>query len=141
MVSNAHASRTKQRNSYLSKGLARLRISECNKTISEARENLQERIARSTSASNVSSYSSLLCLLDELTLKRCMPFHVTFDDYAAKLEDRNNNHSARVQFKDLLLQKNGLPVVIISVKNEQYVLLIERAVDNIDLCKGIDFLL
>ena len=47
----AHANRTKQRNSYLSKGLALSRISECNKTISEARENLQERISRSTSAS------------------------------------------------------------------------------------------
>ena len=32
-------------------------------------------------------------------------------------------------------------MVIVSVKNELYVLLIERAVDNIDLCKGIDFLL
>jgi len=70
-----------------------------------------------------------------------MPFHVAFDEYAAKLEERKNNHSARVQFRDLLLQKNGLPVVIISVKNELYVLLIERAVDNIDLCKGLDFLL
>lgn len=137
----AHANRTKQRNSYLSKGLARSRISECNKTISEARENLQERISRSTSASNVSSYSSLLCLLDELTLKRCMPLHVAFDEYAAKLEKTNKNHSARVQFRDLLLQKNGLPVVIISVHNESYVLLIERAIDNIDLCRGIDFLL
>lgn len=137
----AHANRTKQRNSYLSKGLARSCISECNKTISEARENLQERISRSTSASNVSSYSSLLCLLDELTLKRCMPLHVAFDEYAAKLEKTNKNHSARVQFRDLLLQKNGLPVVIISVHNESYVLLIERAIDNIDLCRGIDFLL
>lgn len=137
----AHANRTKQRNSYLSKGLARSRISECNKTISEARENLQERMSRSTSASNVSSYSSLLCLLDELTLKRCMPLHVAFDEYAAKLEKTNKNHSARVQFRDLLLQKNGLPVVIISVHNESYVLLIERAIDNIDLCRGIDFLL
>ena len=82
-----------------------------------------------------------MCLLDELTLKRCMPLHVAFDEYTAKLEERNiNNHSARVQFRDLL-QKNGLPVVIISVKNKLYVLLIERAVDNIDLCKGIDFLL
>lgn len=69
-----------------------------------------------------------------------MPFHVAFDEYAAKLEEGNNNHSARVQFRDLL-QKNGLPVVVISVQNELYVLLIERAIDNIDLCKGIDFLL
>ena len=74
-VSIAHAGGTKQRNSYLSKDLAHLRISECNKTISEARENLQERISRSTTASNPSSYSSLLYLLDELTLKRCIPFH------------------------------------------------------------------
>ena len=120
---------------------AQLRIPECNKTISEARENLQESISRSTTASDLSSYSSLLCLLDELTLKRCTPFHVAFDEYAAKLEERYNNHSARVQFKHLPLQKNGLPVVITSVKNELYVLPIERAVDNIDLCKGIDFLL
>lgn len=70
-----------------------------------------------------------------------MPLHVAFDEYAAKLEKTNKNHSARVQFRDLLLQKNGLPVVIISVHNESYVLLIERAIDNIDLCRGIDFLL
>lgn len=113
----AHANRTKRENSYLSKGLVRSRISECNKTISEARENPQERISRSTSASNVSSYSSLLCLLDELTLKQGMPF----------LEKTNKNHSARVQIRDLLLQKNGLPVVVKSVQNESYVLLIERA--------------
>ena len=108
MVSIAHAGGRKQRNSYLSKGLAHLRISESNKTISEARENLQERISRSTTASNLSSYSSLLCLVDELTLKRCIPLHVAFDECAAKLEERYNNHSTRVQFKDLPLQKNIL---------------------------------
>ena len=144
MASIANASRTKLRNSYISRGLSRLRISEYNKTISEARKNLLERLSRSTSASNVSSWSSLLCLLDELTLKRCMPFHVVFDEYVAKakvVEKTNNDHCARMQFRDLLLRKTGLPVVIPLVQNESYVLLIERPIDNIDLCKGIDFLL
>ena len=48
-----------------------MRISECNKTVSEARSALKE-ISCSISASKVESYSSLLCLLDELTIRPCL---------------------------------------------------------------------
>ena len=82
--SAVHASRTKQRNSFLSQGLPHIR----NKTVSEARANLEDKISRSISSAKVSSYESLLCLLDELTVKNCLPFHVAFDEYAAKLENK-----------------------------------------------------
>ena len=140
--SAAHASRTKQRNSFLSQGLPHIWISGCNKTVSEARANLEDKISRSISSAKVSSYESLLCLLDELTVKNCLPFHVAFDEYAAKLENKASAsiRNAKLQFRDLL-QTNGLPVNIISVRNDLYVLLLEKSVDNISLCKGIEFLL
>ena len=74
--SAAHASRTKQRNSFLSQGLPHIRISGCNKTVSETRANLEDKISRSISSAKVSSYESLLCLLEELTVKNCLLFHV-----------------------------------------------------------------
>ena len=141
--SAAHASRTKQKNSFISQGLPHIRISGCNKTVSEARADLEDKISRSISSAKVSSCESLLCLLDELTVKNCLPFHVAFDEYAAKLENNASApiRNAKVQFRDLLLQTNGLPVIIISVRNDLYVFVLEKPVDNISLCKGIEFLL
>ena len=85
-ASIAHASRSRQRNSFLSCGLPLVRISECNKTVSEVRSALKDKISRSISASKVESYSSLLCLLDELTIRPCLPFHAAFEEYASKVE-------------------------------------------------------
>ncbi|KAJ7384370.1 hypothetical protein OS493_022483 [Desmophyllum pertusum] len=115
-----NASRSRQRNSFLSCALPLVRISECNKTITEARLALEEKMSRSISAAKVESYSSLLCLLDELPTRPCLPFHAAFEEYASK---------------------DGLPVIIISAGNENYVLLIEKPIDNISLCKGINSLL
>ena len=49
--------------------------------------------------------------------------------------------SARVQFRDLVLQKDGLPVIITRAGNDMYVLLLEKPIDNISLCKGINSIL
>lgn len=119
-------------------------ISECNKSIHEARLALIEKISRSTSASKVESYSSLLCLLDELTIRSCLPFHAAFEEYAANVASVAKTvdvKSARVQFRDLILQKDGLPVIIIRAGNDYYVLLLEKPIDNISLCKGINSIL
>ena len=74
-------------------------------------------------------------------MKNCLPFHVAFDEYAAKLESKASvsKRNAKVQFRYLLLQMNGLPVIIIYARNYLYVLL-EKPIDNISLCKGIDLL-
>ena len=144
-ASITHASRSRQRNSFLSCGLPLVHISECNKTVSEARSALKERIFRSISASKVESYSSLLCLLDELTIRPCLPFHAAFEEYASKVasvaKTSGDVKSARVQFRDLVLQKDGLPVIITRAGNDMYVLLLEKPIDNISLCKGINSIL
>ena len=143
-TSSAHASRSRLRNSVLSSGLPLVRISECNKTTSEARLGLEEKISRSISATKVESYSSLLCLLDELTVRPCLPFHAAFEEYASKVSSLAKNigdvRSARVRFRDLVLYKDGLPVIITRAGNDSYVLL-EKPIDNISLCKGINFIL
>ena len=119
-----------------------MRISECNKTVSEARSALKEKISRSISASKVESYSPLLCLLDELTIRPCLPFHAVFEEYASKVAKTSGDvKSTRAQFRDLVLQKDGLPVIITRAGNDMYVLLLEKPIDNISLCKGINSIL
>lgn len=136
-----NASRTKHRNSYLYQGLSNVRISQCNRVVAEARQALLEKKSRSISSSKVNSYFSLLCLLDELEVRVCMPFHAAFDEYAAKVPsiyNSTNTKSAHVQFRDLVLQKDGLPVIIIEAGTSVHVMLMEKPVDNIKLCEGIN---
>ena len=70
-----------------------------------------------------------------------MPFHAAFNEYAAKVPsiyNSTNIKSAHVQFRDLVLQKDGLPVIIIQGGRSMHVMLMEKPVDNIQLCKGIN---
>jgi hypothetical protein len=70
-----------------------------------------------------------------------MPFHAAFNEYAAKVPsiyNSTNIKSAHVQFRDLVLQKAGLPVIIIQGGRSMHVMLMEKPVDNIQLCKGIN---
>ena len=68
--------------------------------------------------------------------------HVAFDEYAANVPSVYNSadiKSAQVHFRDLLLQT--LPVLIVEARSSLYVLLIEKPVGSIALCKGINTIL
>ena len=84
-------------------------------------------------------------LLGELTVRPSLPFHAAFEEYASKVSSLAKNigdvKNARVQFRDLVLQKDGLPVIITRAGNDSYVLLLEKPIDNISLRKGINFIL
>ena len=118
----SHPSRPQQRNSFLSQGLSNLRISQCNKSVEEARSNLESKISSSTSSSKVSSYF--------LSYAYSTSYHKNYACHSMYARHR------RVQFRDL--QKNGLPVVLVSVRNESYVMLLEKPIDNISFCKGFN---
>ena len=68
--------------------------------------------------------------------------HVAFDEYAANVPSVYNSadiKSAQVHFRDLRLQT--LPVLIVEARSSLYVLLIEKPVGSIALCKGINTIL
>ena len=76
-----------------------------------------------------------------MEFKICVPLHVAFDEYAANVPSVYNStdiKSAQVHFRDLLLQT--LPVLIVEARS-LYVLLIEKPLESITLCKGINTIL
>ena len=77
--------------------------------------------------------------LDELEVRVCMPFHAAFDEYAAKVPsifNSTNTKSAHVQFRDLVLQKDGLPVIIIQAGNSMNVMLMGNQLTTYSCAKG-----
>lgn len=83
---------------------------------------------------------SLSCVLDELLVFGYMEFHVAFDHYSSKNTTLNcaNEKNCKKEFKVLVLSKNGLPVSFLDCGERQYLLLLERPLDNILLLRCLD---
>lgn len=77
---------------------------------------LMERAKNTTSKLAYARIKSLAGLLDELTVKPSLTFEITFEGYAAMLDYvaiYQDQKSARVQFQEALISKNGLAVIIL----------------------------
>ncbi|CAB4001684.1 Hypothetical predicted protein, partial [Paramuricea clavata] len=120
--------------------LKHIRVSLCNRTVSETHAFLNEKILSTTSESSRVRLGSISCLLDELLVFGCMEFHVAFDHYSSKNTTLNcaNERNCKKQFKVLVLSKSGLPVAFLDCGEKQYLLLLERPLDNILLLQCLD---
>ena len=98
-------------------GLRNIKLSLGNKSVEETRQFLQEKIRNSTIASNKLRFTSLLCLLDELLIFGYRPLHVAFDEYVAKI---------------------SIIDVINDVRDKHYLLLLQRPLDNLNVCRCLD---
>lgn len=59
---------------------------------------------------------ALASLLNELIINLCFPFESAYEEYAAMLDSvaqSKDQKCARVQFRESLLSRNGLPVIIL----------------------------
>ena len=124
-------------------GLRNIKLSLCNKSVEETRQFLQEKIRNYTIASNKLRFTSLLCLLDELLIFGYRSLHVAFDEYVAKIStvtfrSTKDRQYSRKLFRNTILSKTGLPVVIIDVRDKHYLLLLQRPLDNLNVCRCLD---
>ena len=124
-------------------GLKNIKLSLSNKSVEETRQFLQEKIRNSTIASNKLRFTSLLCLLDELLIFGYRPLRVAFDEYIAKIStvtfrSTKDRKYSRKLFRNTILSKTGLPVVIIDIRDKHYLLLLQRPLDNFNVCRCLD---
>ena len=99
-----------------------VQVSLCNQTTAEAREKLMERARITSSDQSRARIESLPSLLDELIVKPCLQFESAYEEYAAMLDSvalSKNQKSARVQFRESLLSRNGLPVIILENRGKR----------------------
>ncbi len=85
-------------------------------TAAECKNKIQQSIESSISESSVKKLTALSSLLDELSIHKILPFDVAYEEYVAKvpsIANSTNQKSARVQFRNLILSKKGIPVVIV----------------------------
>ena len=120
-------------------------VSLCNKT-AEVRQNELKVSIDERSGSVQDSMVALSSVLDELIANpnKCMPFNEAFYEYAGKLPNiacMPNKKEARRQFKDRILSKNGLPILFLNDGGNTYVMLLGLPLNNISLCRSIDFVL
>lgn len=102
--------------------LKHVEVSLCNQTTAEAREKLIERARITSSDQSRARIESLASLLDELIVNPCLPFRSEFEEYAAMLDSvaqSKDQKSARVQFRESLLPRNGLPVIILEHRGKK----------------------
>jgi hypothetical protein len=115
-------------------GLKHIKVSFCNKTAEETRLFFQEKITNSISPSNKNRLASLACVLDELFTLGFCHLHVAFDQFASK---NTCSWQYRSQVFTEADQAPGFieELVIIDWDNELYMLLLERPLDNLPLCR------
>lgn len=103
-------------------GLKNIEVSLCNLTASQVRELLLEKSQSTISESSRYRIESWVSLLDELSVNPCLTFEAAYQEYAAKVRTiahSKDQKSARVQFRETLLSKGGLPVIIAHAKGQR----------------------
>jgi hypothetical protein len=101
-----------------------VQVSLCNRTSAEAKEELMERARNTSSDLSRARIEALASLLDELIVNPCLPFERAYEEYAAMLDSvaqSKDQKSARVQFRESLLSRNGLPVIILENRGNRYI--------------------
>lgn len=96
--------------------LNHFQVSHNSVTAAECQNKIQQSIESSISESSVKKLTALSSLLDELSIHKILPFDVAYEEYAAKvpsIANSTNQKSARVQFRNLILSKKGISVVIV----------------------------
>lgn len=112
-MSSLYSSTISSKSNWFS--LKHILVSANDQTANQSHKNIQSLIGRSTSELKIKRLSALSCLLDELIIHRILPFHVAFHEYSAKvpwIADSSTQNFSKQTFRDALLSKNGLPVVI-----------------------------
>lgn len=92
------------------------------KTAVETHESIKSSIRSSISDASKARLAALSSLLDELIVHKVLPFDVSFDEYSAKVPsvaNSNDQKSAKVQFRHLLLSPNGIPVIILQNRGKR----------------------
>ena len=103
--------------SYL--GLKHIQVSLCNLTVAQTRERLLDKARTTISANSRLRIDSWASFLDELDLNRILLFESAYQEYAAKVQTialSPDQKSSKVQFRETLLSRNGLPVIIANNK-------------------------
>ena len=105
-------------------GLKHIQVSLCNLTVAQTRERLLDQARTTISESSRLRINSWASLLDELSVNRLLSFESAYHEYAAKVRTialSPNQKSAKVQFRETLLSRKGLPVVITHNKGKRSV--------------------
>lgn len=103
--------------------LKHFQLSHNSVTVAECQNKIGQSIESSISESSIKKLTALSCLLDELSIHKILPFDVSYEEYAAKvpsIANSTNQKSARVQFRNLILSKKGIPVVIVHNQGKRY---------------------
>ena len=102
--------------------LKHIHVSLQEKTAVETHKSIKSSIRSSISDASKARLAALSSLLDELIVHKVLPFAVAFDEYSAKVPsvaNSNNQKSAKVQFRHLLLSPNGIPVIILQNRGKR----------------------
>lgn len=105
--------------SYL--GLKHIQVSLCNLTVAQTRERLLDKARTTISANSRLRIDSSASLLDELDL---LSFESACQEYAVKVQTialSPDQKSSKVQFRETLLSRNGLPEIIANNKGKRSV--------------------
>ena len=106
--------------SYL--GLKHIQVSLCNLTVAQTRVRLLDKARTTISANSRLRIDSWASLLDELNLNRLLSFESAYQEYAGKVQTialLPDQKSSKVQFRETLLSRNGLPVIIANNKGKR----------------------
>lgn len=102
--------------------LKHIHVSLQQKTAVETHESIKSSIRSSISDASKARLAALSSLLDELIVHKVLPFDIAFDEYSAKVPsvaNSNDQKSAKVQFRHLLLSPNGIPVIILQNRGKR----------------------
>lgn len=138
MAANFGVAKRKHQEFKKAVGLKHVSVSLCNTSAEQRHLTLEESIATTTkSARDAQNILALSRLLDELIARSCMRFQEAFEEFAA-ITETIDKVKARQQFKDRILSKHGLPVIIVSNAGQMFVMLLEMPLNNIKLCCSLD---